>query len=157
MTCSKRCRQARHRFTTTIGTPPLPAPGVGVGQPRRLAYADPPYPGLAGYYRDHPDYAGEVDHQALIRRLSTYDGWALSTSARALPAVLAICHQQNVVVRVAAWHRGHRPHASARGPLNAWEPLLFTPTPPRPDGPVVSGSPHYTTRPTGRASRHDPS
>jgi hypothetical protein len=27
-------------------------------QARRLAYADPPYPGKAHYYRGHPDYAG---------------------------------------------------------------------------------------------------
>lgn len=59
--------------------------------PRRIAYADPPYPGLARrYYRDHPDFRGEVDHAELIRRLCSYDGWALSTSAAALPAVSAV-------------------------------------------------------------------
>jgi hypothetical protein len=72
-------------------------------------------------YRGHPDYAGEVDHAALIRRLSTYDGWALSTSAAALPAVLALCPPG---VRVAAWHRGERP-APSRWPLNAWEPVIY--------------------------------
>ena len=35
---------------------------------KRLGYADPPYPGLAHLYADHPDFAGEVDHAALIRR-----------------------------------------------------------------------------------------
>lgn len=114
--CSTRCRQARHRFTRGVGI------GVAAaGATLRLAYADPPYPGLAGYYRDHPDYAGEVDHAALIRRLSTYDGWALSTSAAALPAVLASCQPG---VRVAAWFRGERPTRSAR-PLNAWEPVIY--------------------------------
>lgn len=47
----------------------------------RVAYADPPYIGQsAKHYRNHPDYAGEVDHLALIDRLvSEYpDGWALS-------------------------------------------------------------------------------
>ncbi|MFI6907339.1 hypothetical protein ACIBKY_39195 [Nonomuraea sp. NPDC050394] len=97
-------------------------PGVAPGHPLRLAYADPPYPGKAWLYRGHPDYAGEVDHAALIRRLSTYDGWALSTSAAALPAVLALCPPG---VRVAAWHRGERP-AISRWPLNAWEPVIFT-------------------------------
>ena len=62
---------------------------VAGGRALRLAYADPPYPGNARLYRGHPDYAGEVDHAALIRRLGPYDGWALSTSAAALPAVLA--------------------------------------------------------------------
>jgi hypothetical protein len=114
--CSVRCRQARHRFTSTVGRAP-----VAPGRPLRLAYADPPYPGKAWLYRGHPDYAGEVDHAALIRRLSTYDGWALSTSAAALPAVLALCPPG---VRVAAWHRGERP-APSRYPLNAWEPVIY--------------------------------
>jgi hypothetical protein len=35
----------------------------------RFAYADPPYPGCAHYYEGHPDFAGEVDHAALINRL----------------------------------------------------------------------------------------
>jgi hypothetical protein len=55
----------------------------------RLAYADPPYPGKSALYRDHRDYAGEVDHEELLERLQGYDGWALSTSADALPAILA--------------------------------------------------------------------
>ncbi|MCT2587786.1 hypothetical protein [Actinophytocola gossypii] len=98
-----------------------PAQAVDPGRPLRLAYADPPYPGKAHLYRGHPDYAGEVDHADLIRRLSTYDGWALSTSAAALPAVLALCPPG---IRVAAWHRGERPAAS-RWPLNAWEPVIY--------------------------------
>ena len=114
--CSVRCRQARHRFLRTVGRA-----AVAGGHPLRLAYADPPYPGKARLYRGHPDYAGEVDHAALIRRLSAYDGWALSTSAAALPAVLALCPPG---VRVAAWHRRERPTASWR-PLNAWEPVIY--------------------------------
>ena len=50
----------------------------------KLAYADPPYPGRAHLYKDHPDYAGEVDHERLVNDLvANYDGWALSTSAGA--------------------------------------------------------------------------
>lgn len=46
----------------------------------RIAYADPPYPGCASLYKDHPDYDGEVDHRALMDRLqSEYDGWILHT------------------------------------------------------------------------------
>jgi len=77
------------------------------GRPLRLAYADPPYPGKARLYRGHPDYRGEVDHAALIGRLAGHDGWALSTSAEALPAVLTLSPPR---VRVAARHRGERPH-----------------------------------------------
>lgn len=52
------------------------------GQRMKIGYADPPYPGCARYYKDHPDYAGEVDHADLIRRLEcNYDGWVLHTSA----------------------------------------------------------------------------
>ena len=90
------------------------------GRPLRLAYADPPYPGKARLYRDHPDYGGEVDHAALIDRLAAYDGGALATAAEALPAVLALCPPG---VRVAAWHRGERPTRS-RWPLHAWEPVI---------------------------------
>ena len=94
---------------------------MGPGRSLRLAYADPPYPGKARLYRDHPDYGGEVDHPALIARLAEYDGWALSTSAEALPAVLALCPPG---VRVAAWHRGERP-TRGRWPLHAWEPVIY--------------------------------
>ena len=67
--CSVRCRQARHRFFRAVGY----ADSVAPGRPLRLAYADPPYPGKAWPYRDHPDYGGEVDHAALIAELSDYD------------------------------------------------------------------------------------
>jgi len=89
----------------------------------RFAYADPPYPGLAfRHYAQHPDFAGEVDHAELISRLlSTFDGWALSTSVASLPDVLHLCPPG---VRVAAWVRGARPGA-AFNPLNAWEPVIY--------------------------------
>jgi len=64
--CSVRCRQARHRFLRAVGY----ADSVAPGRPLRLAYADPPYPGKARLYRDHPDYGGEVDHAALLARLA---------------------------------------------------------------------------------------
>jgi len=115
--CSVRCRQARHRFLRAAAY----ADSVAPGRPLRLAYADPPYPGKAWLYRDHPDFDGEVDHAALIERLAAYEGWALSTSAEALPVVLALCPAG---VRVAAWHRGERPTRS-RWPLHAWEPVVY--------------------------------
>lgn len=132
ITCSQRCRQARHRVTAAVrdGSPRWSRDASrvdGLLQVRRFAYADPPYPGLAGYYRGHPDYAGEVDHAALLSRLATYDGWALSTSAAALPMVLSLAVAQGLPVRVAAWIRGPRPHATARHALNAWEPVIYVP------------------------------
>lgn len=89
----------------------------------RFAYADPPYPGLSRrYYADHPDYAGEVDHQELVSRLEAFDGWALSTSVEALPMVLSLL--AGVDVSVAAWFRGARRGPSNR-PLRGWEPVVF--------------------------------
>jgi hypothetical protein len=78
-----------------------------------LVYADPPYPGCAHLYKGHPDYAGEVDHEALIAQLVTYDGWALSTSAEALRDILPMCPPG---ARVLAWVK-HTVTVS-------WEPLI---------------------------------
>jgi hypothetical protein len=114
--CSKRCRQANWRFRSEVRHG-----GTTTSAPIRLAYADPPYPGKSGLYRGHPDYAGEVETGPLLSRLQVYDGWALSTSARALPGVLALCPPG---VRVAAWFRGSR-GGTGRWPRNAWEPVVF--------------------------------
>jgi hypothetical protein len=53
--CSVRCRRARHRFLRAVGH----ADAIAAGRLLRLAYADPPYPGKARLYRDHPEYGGE--------------------------------------------------------------------------------------------------
>lgn len=131
--CSKSCRQAAHRFRK--GERPRPAAET----PIKLAYADPPYPGLsARYYADHPDYDGEVDHARLIESLSsTYDGWALSTAAKSLPEILKLCPEG---VRVAAWVRGFRP-TSSHFPLNAWEPVVFYGGRQEADASPVTGAP----------------
>lgn len=116
--CSTRCRQAAHRFTRGAALRPT------TERPLRFAYADPPYPGkAAAYYADHPDFGGEVDHSRLVEQLvdGYPDGWALSTAAASLPAVLGICPP---TVRVAVWVRGERPAFSYR-PLNAWEPVIY--------------------------------
>lgn len=131
--CSKRCRQTAwrsRRIASLEGRELLPAtPGSTpatssrASETRRLAYADPPYPGLARYYRDQPTYAGEVDHARLLGTLATYDGWALSTSQEALRDVLALCPRG---VEVCPWTKTHHPHR-ARGPSNIHEYLLVMP------------------------------
>lgn len=118
--CTVRCRQAGHR--ASIRRVQLEA----TAQPLRIAYADPPYPGKASIYRDHPDFAGEVDHAELLSRLATYDGWALSTSAAAVPAIAALCVARDLAPRLAIWVRPPRPHATARI-LTAFEAVLFRP------------------------------
>lgn len=118
--CSKRCRQARHRFLTSVGV----AQRIRT-TPLRIGYADPPYPGRSKrYYGDHPDYDGEVDHAQLVASLSAeYDAWALSTSADALQDVLAVCPPG---VRVAAWVKGARGRRHVSRALSSWEPVIYT-------------------------------
>lgn len=90
----------------------------------RFAYADPPYPGQsAKHYADHPDYAGEVDHAALIFRLvDEYpDGWVLHTSSTALKDVLALCPDD---VRVMAWVKPFCSFKANVNPAYAWEPVI---------------------------------
>lgn len=92
----------------------------------RFAYADPPYPGQAQrHYADHPDYAGEVDHAELIRRLySNFDGFVLHTSAPAIPLIAPHIRKET---RWCAWVK---PFAAFKAniPLAyAWEPVLIQP------------------------------
>jgi len=96
------------------------------GAPRIFAYADPPYPGQsAKHYADHPDYAGEVDHQQLIERLeSEFDGWLLHTSSSALIDVLPLCPEG---VRVFAWVKPFAAFKRNVSPAYAWEPVIVKP------------------------------
>ena len=92
----------------------------------RVAYADPPYPGCAHLYKDHPDYAGEVDHEVLLRTLrNDYDGWLLHTNSTTLALVLGICESIGLTdYRVMAWVK---PFAAFKRnvPVSyAWEPVL---------------------------------
>jgi hypothetical protein len=110
--CGVRCRQASWRFG--VRRSELDE----TDRPMRFAYADPPYPGKAGYYVERQ----EVDHASLVDQLTREypDGWALSTSAEALRDVLLLCPSE---VRVCAWTRVVRRTRSSRA-LSAWEPLL---------------------------------
>ncbi len=116
--CSKRCRQAAHRARR------LAVEVATTARPLRIAYADPPYPGLARkYYGRESTFAGEVDHAELIARLvrDYPDGWALSTSAAALRDVLPLCPPG---ARVCAWVKPHGVPESTRGPHSVWEPVI---------------------------------
>jgi len=93
----------------------------------RLAYADPPYPGQAAkHYAEHPDYAGEVDHRALLKRLDgEYDGWVLHTSSVALPEVLALADELDIRrYRIMAWVKPFCAFKRNVPVAYAWEPVL---------------------------------
>ena len=87
----------------------------------RIAYADPPYPGCAHLYRDHPDYAGEVDYQELGLRLHEYDGYCLHTSSVALHEVLGWMYDD---VRIMAWIKPFAAFKANVPVAYAWEPVL---------------------------------
>lgn len=101
------------------------------GDQRLLAaVADPPYMGQsAKHYADHPDYAGEVDHKALIEQLRPYDAWALCLSSPSLFRVLCLIEGAgyslwNGDVRVMSWVK---PFAAFKRNVRvayAWEPVI---------------------------------
>ena len=117
ITCSTACRKSRHRFGAEC------IPRRRADRPMVFAYADPPYPGLAARYYG----SAEVDHEALLAQLVQADAWALSTSADALPDVLAMATriERTRRVHVASWHRGDRPSRTAVRPRSAWEPVIY--------------------------------
>lgn len=137
--CTKSCRQATWRARVAH------CELQKIGQPLRLAYADPPYPGKSDLYRDQPTFAGEVNIPDLLSRLAAYDGWALSTSAAGAPAVLAECVSRRLTVRLAVWVKTPRPHNQARI-LNAFECVVFS-------GGRPLLSPRYT--PDTSSNRHE--
>ena len=98
----------------------------------RFAIADPPYIGQSKkHYAHHPDYAGEVDHAALIARLVAEfpDGWALCCSSPSLRYLLPLCPES---VRVMAWVK---PFAFWKPGIRVgycWEPVIVHGGRPRP-------------------------
>ena len=102
----------------------------------RVAYADPPYPGCAHLYKDHPDYAGEVDHSELVVRLAEdFDGFILHTSSVALQEVLYWFQHVAVAFRVMAWVKPFAAFKANVPVAYAWEPVIVSPC----RKPVVSG------------------
>lgn len=117
--CSKRCRQTAWRFRRERVAQDLHA------TPKRLAYADPPYPGKARrYYKDQPTFAGEVDQLELLQRLQRdFDGWALSTSPQGLRLLLP---HVDASTFVCPWVKPHK-QPPAKGPGNVHEYVLVKP------------------------------
>ena len=105
---------------------------------RRLAYCDPPYPGMSGYYKDHPD---------LARSLHDYDGWVLHTASTTLGLVIQALRGEGWWLttedgayrpgnyRVMAWVKPFAAFKRNVPVAYAWEPVLVKPC----RKPVVSG------------------
>ena len=96
----------------------------------RVAYADPPYLGLAAaFYGDDHAEAAVYDtlegHAALIERLVSDfpEGWAMSLHSPSLRAILPLCPPD---VRVAAWVKPFTSFKPGVNPAYAWEPVIFT-------------------------------
>ena len=119
--CGKVHRQQAWRFFRQIGRCELPA-----GAPLRLAFADPPYPGLAGYYVGHPAYAGEVDHGALLAVLDAgFDGWAYATSKAGMVQAIRELDKRGITGwDVATWARGPRVRRAMR-PTQSTEFVIY--------------------------------
>ena len=84
--------------------------------PRRLAYADPPYPGQAARYGRR----SEVNLPLLVAYLDEFDGWALSTSTPALREIWNLAPH----ARCAAWTKTYAKNTWTRVRYS-WEPVLF--------------------------------
>jgi hypothetical protein len=96
----------------------------------RIAYADPPYPGCAHLYKDHPDYGGEVDHAELVARLlRDYDGFMLHTSAPEIDYVMSLFpgRLKDLGVRVGPWVKPFAAFKRNVPVAYAWEPCLWKP------------------------------
>lgn len=91
----------------------------------RIGYADPPYIGCAHLYKDHPDYAGEVDHIALVERLnSDFDGWVLHASATAASMAVLAPLAEKSGARWMTWVKGFAAFKRNVSVAYAWEPVL---------------------------------
>jgi hypothetical protein len=93
----------------------------------KIGYADPPYIGCAHLYKDHADYAGEVDHAELIERLDRdYDGWVLHAAATAKSmAILAPLVAGIEGVRWMAWVKGFAAFKRNVSVAYAYEPVII--------------------------------
>jgi len=86
----------------------------------RIAYADPPYSGMASRYGER-----EVRQDRLLRALLRFDGFAMSCTTNTLLDLAPIV--QGEKLRVAAWCKTWSA-ANFAYPMYAWEPVIFRPS-----------------------------
>lgn len=91
----------------------------------KIGYADPPYIGCAHLYKDHADFAGEVDHKKLIDKLmSKYDGWVLHASATPLSIATLAPLVEKTGARWMSWVKGFAAFKKNVSVAYAWEPVI---------------------------------
>lgn len=83
-----------------------------------FVYADPPYIGQAKKHYN----SEEVEHEHLIRKLMSFDMWALSCSSPSLKIILPLCPD---TARVGAWVKPFCSFKPNVNPAYAWEPVIF--------------------------------
>lgn len=94
----------------------------------KIGYADPPYIGCAHLYKDHADFAGEVDHAALIARLeSDYDGWVLHAAATPKSMAVLAPLVEHTGARWCTWVKGFAAFKRNVPVAYAWEPVIIKP------------------------------
>jgi hypothetical protein len=100
----------------------------------KLAYADPPYLGVAHRYPEHPEsrrWDDPAEHAALMADLDArFDGWALSLSAKSLPVLLPLAPDD---IRVGAWVKPFSAFKKHVRIAYGWEPVIFKPARPNND------------------------
>jgi hypothetical protein len=90
-----------------------------------IGYADPPYIGCAHLYKDHPDFAGEVDHAELIAGLeSRCDGWILHASATPRSMAVLAPLVAKTDARWMAWVKGFAAFKKNVSVAYAWELVI---------------------------------
>ena len=85
----------------------------------RVAYADPPYSGMAARYG-----RGEVNQVRLLAALQNFDGWAMSCHVRGL---LELAPHIPKGARVGAWCKTWVSFKKGVFPPYGWEPVIFKP------------------------------
>src|SRR5690242_1542294 len=92
----------------------------------RIAYADPPYPGCADLYKDHPDYGGEVDHAALVATLELdFDGWVLHTHVGGLRMMEREHILPSTGIRICQWFKPFAAFKRNVSVAYAYEPVII--------------------------------
>lgn len=93
--------------------------------PLTFGFADPPYPGQsARHYGQHADFAGEVDHAALVERLMDEypDGWLLCSGAQTIPELAQLLPSGT---RTLAWCKPMTPYKPGVSVQHGWEPVFM--------------------------------